>query len=156
MTARRGGTGASRRAPLLALLVLLLLVAVGAASCGGSSSADAGPLLGVWQRVEAGTPNPDFTLTITARGDDVELTLANRVNGMSQAVTGKVKDGAAFCTLPNAEGDSLATPLPGVPTESDLKLTLDEGGLLVVDLVLPSGVLEPIWLYWHADGASSE
>ena len=33
------------------------------------------------------------------------------------------------------------------PPESELQLSLDENGQLVVDLVLADGTLEPVWIY---------
>jgi len=149
-----GDAGGRRRPLALTLLVLLLVAAAGMTGCGGSSSGDATPFLGTWQRVEAGAPNPDFTLTIAARGDGVELTFANHSSGRSESVAGTVADGSIACTLPNADGDPSASPPANVPSESDLQLSLDEDGRLVVDLVLPSSVLEPIWQYQRADAAS--
>ncbi|MCX6364227.1 MAG: hypothetical protein NTW58_08700 [Actinobacteria bacterium] len=154
MSAPRAHAGGSRRARALAILVLLLVAAAGTTGCRGSSSAAVGPFLGTWQRVEAGAPNPEFTLTIAAQGDGVELTFANLGNGMSESVAGTVADGSIACTLPNADGDSSASPLANVPTESDLRLSPGEDGRLVVDLVLPGGALEPIWTYQRADEAS--
>ena len=118
MSVRRGEACGSRRAPALAALVLLLVAAAGVAGCGGSSPADPGPFLGLWQRVEAGTPNPDLTLTIAAQGDGASLAFSNRSNGMSETAAGTVEDGR-----------------------------------LVVHLVLPGGMLEPIWTYRRVDEA---
>ena len=72
---RRGQAGGICRA--LAVAFMLLVAAAGVAGCGGSSSADLGFYTGTWQRIEAGAPDPDFTLTITARGDGAALTFAN-------------------------------------------------------------------------------
>jgi len=135
-------------------VAFLALAAMGAAGCGGSMPADLGAYVGVWQRVEAGTPDPDFTLTIVARGEEVQLTFANHSAGMSRMVAGTAEDGPLACTLPAGDGHVAASPGPDVPAESDLQLSLDENGQLVVDLVLPDGTLEPIWVYERADGVS--
>ena len=150
---RRGEAFGSRRRLALTALALLLVAAAGVAGCGGSGSADVGAFLGLWQRVEAGAPNPAFTLAITARGDGAELRFANRANGMSQTVAGTIEHGYVACTLSNADGDSSASPPASVPAESDLHLSLDESGRLIVELVLPGGTLEPIWTYQRVDEA---
>jgi hypothetical protein len=156
---RRGG----RRRPgiaLRAVLVLSLLAAGGAAAvaaagCGGSTAtADLAPFTGRWERLDGGAPNPDFTLDIVRDGDGARLTFTNRANGMSRTVTGTASDGGIACTLPNAYGEPPASPAPGVPAESDLTLSLDESGQLVIDLVLADGTLEPIWMYQSAGGVS--
>ena len=155
---RRVSAGHARRARrgLRVLAVALVaLAAAGAASCGGLASADLGACTGTWQRVEAGAPDPDFTLTIVAQGDGASLTFANRSNGTSQTVAGTVEDGYLACTLPNAGGETAATAAPGVPAESKLQLSLDDNGQLVVDLVLADGTLEPIWIYERAAAAGS-
>lgn len=150
----------TRHALAVAVLSLALLAAVGAAAfagagCGGSTrTADPAPFVGRWERVEAGAPSPDFTLAIERDGDGVQLTFANHTNGMSQTIAGAEQAGGIACTLPNADGDLSASPPPGVPTESDLMLGLDDDGQLVVDLVLADGTLEPIWIYQRVDGVS--
>jgi hypothetical protein len=135
----------NRRRPL-ALLAFVVLAAATAAGCGASPSTDIGPYLGVWQRVEGGAPNPDFTLTITRRDDAADATFANLSNGMSETVAATAGDGFLACTLPTGDGD-LQPAQGGVPAESDLQLSLDDNGQLVADLVLADGTLEPIWLY---------
>ena len=131
---------------LLLLLAFLLLAAAGAAGCGGSSQADVGPYLGVWQRVEAGAPDPAFTLTIARQDDDASATFANLTNGESQTVTAAVEDGYLACSLPTGDTDVQPSPA-GVPLESELQLSLEGSGQLVVDLVLADDTLEPIWIY---------
>ena len=86
-----------------------------AAGCGGSPSADVGPYLGVWQRVEAGAPNPDFTLTIARRDDAVGATFANLTNGQSQTVAATVEDGYLACTLPTGDDPGSRRPRPASP-----------------------------------------
>jgi hypothetical protein len=144
---RRGQAEGPRRTRA-GFLLLLALVAVTAAvvACGGSSSTDVGPYLGVWQRVDGGAPSPDFTLTVASREGGVALTFANLANGQDQTVVATVEDGFLACSLPTGD-DPAPSPVPGVPTESDLQLSLDENGQLVVDLVLADGTLEPIWIY---------
>jgi hypothetical protein len=142
----------SRR--LLALLASALLVAAAVAGCGGSSQTDIGPYLGTWQRVEAGAPDPDFTLTIARHDDSPVVSFANHTSGMSKRVPATAADGYLACTLPTDE-----TGLPaqdGVPAESDLRLSLDENGQLVVDLVLGDGTLEPVWIYDRAADSPAE
>jgi hypothetical protein len=41
-----------------------------------------------------------------------------------------------------------------VPLESDLRLSLEENGQLVVDLVLADDTLEPIWIYERSSPAA--
>ena len=53
------------------------------------------------------------------------------------------------CTLPTGD-DRAAAPSPVAAAESDLQLSLDENGQLVVDLVLADGTLEPVWIYERA------
>ena len=60
-----------------------------------------------------------------------------------------MEDDHLSCTLPNGD-DPAPTPAPGVPTESDLQLSVDVNGQLVVDLVLADGTTEPIWIYERA------
>ena len=137
---------------LLPALAFVLLAAAGLAGCGGSSQTDIGPYLGTWQRVEAGAPDPDFTLTIARHDDAAVVTFANHTNGMSERVPAAAEDGYLACTLPTGD-----TPLPaqdGVPEESHLRLSLDENGQLVVDLVLGDGTLEPVWIYDRGTGPS--
>ena len=69
---------------------------------------------------------------------------------MSRTVAGTARDGYLACALPNGDGEATPSSAPGVPTESDLQLSLDENGQLVVDLVLADGTLEPIWIYERA------
>jgi hypothetical protein len=156
----RGEAGGSRRArygraPLRALvaLALLALAAASVVACGGSASADIAPYLGVWQRVDGGVPDPDFTLTVARQGDQAAATFANLANGQAKTVAATVEDGYLACTLPTGE-DPAASPVPGVPTESDLQLSLDENGQLVVDLVLADGTLEPVWIYDRAPASA--
>jgi hypothetical protein len=138
---------------LLLLLAFLLLAAAGAAGCGGSTQADVGPYLGVWQRVEGGAPNPAFTLTIARQDDDASVSFANLTNGESQTVTATVEDGYLACTLPT--GDTGVQPSPsGVPLESGLQLSLEDNGQLIVDLVLADDTLEPIWIYERSSSAA--
>ena len=141
------------RRRLLALLAFLVLAAAVAAGCGGSPATDVAPYLGVWQRVEAGAPNPDFTLTIARRDDAAGVTFANVSNGMSETVAATAEDGYLACTLPTGD-DPAPSPVPGVPAESDLQLSLDDNGQLVVDLVLADGTLEPVWIYERAAASS--
>jgi hypothetical protein len=137
------------RRRLLALLASVVLAAAVAAGCGGSPAADVAPYLGVWQRVEAGAPNPDFTLTIARRDDAAGVTFASVSSGRSETVAATAEDGYLACSLPT--GDDPAPSLaPGVPAASDLQLSLDDNGQLVVDLVLADGTLEPVWIYERA------
>ena len=159
MNARGGGGGLRarfERGPLgafVALALLALVAAVTLVACGGSSSPDTGPYLGVWQRVDGGVPDPDFTLTVADQSDGATVTFANLSNGQDQTVDATVEDGYLACTL--ATGDDPApSPAAGVPTESDLQLSVDENGQLVVDLVLADGTLEPIWIYERAPASS--
>ena len=82
------------------------------------------------------------------------MTFANLANGQAQTVAATVEDGYLACTLPTGD-DPAPSPAPGVPTESDLQLSLDENGQLVVDLVLADGTLEPVWIYDRAAGLRS-
>ena len=154
------GTGARRASGRVALaLALLVMAAAGAVACGGSSSSDVGPYLGVWQRVEAGAPNPDFTLTVTRRGDGAAATFANLSNGQNRTVAATAKDGYLACTLPNRDDPHAQpagpSPSSGVPLESDLQLSVDENGQLVVDLVLADGTTEPVWVYDRAPASAT-
>jgi hypothetical protein len=139
---------------LLALVIITVTAAVPAAGCGGSGSADIGQYLGAWQRVDGGEPDPDFTLTVTTQGDGAALTFANAANGQSQTVAATVEDDHLSCRLPNGD-DPAPTPVPGVPAESDLQLSVDVNGQLVVDLVLADGTTEPIWIYERAASSAS-
>lgn len=159
-----------RTAALAAALALALLAAGAAAAfaagCGGSArAADLTPFAGRWERVEAGAPNPDLTLAIELRGNDVRITFADRANGMSQTVAGKAHEGGIACSVPNAGAATgaaansasreSASPSPsGVPAGSDLLLSLDESGQLVVDSVLTDGTLEPVWIYQRSESGS--
>ncbi len=160
MNARGEGTGTRRASGRLVLtLALLLIAAAGAAACGGTSSSDIVSYLGVWQRVESGAPNPDFTLTVARRGDGASVTFANLSNGQRQTVAATAEDGYLACTLPNGDdpqGQSAAGPSPsGVPSESDLQLSVDENGQMVVDLVLADHTTEPVWIYDRASASAA-
>jgi hypothetical protein len=78
---------------------------------------------------------------------------------MSQTVAGKPGDGYLACTLANGDAAAAGTASPagasGVPAESDLRLSVDAGGRLVVDLVLSGGTLEPVWIYDRAPAPSA-
>jgi hypothetical protein len=157
---RSGGARHAGLAPgvrLLALLALFVITATAVAAtagCGGSGSADIAQYLGVWQRVGGGAPDPDFTLTVAAQGDGAAVTFANAANGQSQTVAAAVQDAYLSCTLPNGD-DPAPTPAAGVPAESDLQLSVDVNGQLVVDLVLADGTTEPIWVYERAAPSAS-
>jgi hypothetical protein len=146
------------RGRFLLVLALLLPAAAGAAACGGSSSSDIRPYLGVWQRVEGGAPNPDVTLTVARQDDGGTVTFAGLANGQDRTVVATAEDGYLACSLPTGDDPQLSgagqgSPSPGAslpPAESDLQLSPDENGRLVVDLVLPDGTLEPIWIYDRA------
>ena len=160
MSGRGEGTGTRPASGRLVLaLALLVIGAAGLAAC-GSSSSDSGPYLGVWQRVEAGAPNPDFTLTVARQGDGAAVTFADLTNGQSRTVAATAEDGYLACTLPNGD-DPQTQPagpsrLSGVPSEADLQLSVDENGQLVVDLVLADGTTEPVWIYDRAPAATAE
>ncbi len=141
------------RRRLLALLAFVVLAAAVTAGCGGSPSTDVAPYLGVWQRVEAGAPNPDFTLTIARQDDAAGVTFANVSSGMSETVAATAEDGYLACSLPTGD-DPAPSPVAGVPAESDLQLSLDDNGQLVVDVVLADGTLEPVWIYERAAAPS--
>jgi hypothetical protein len=150
----RGRETAGRLA--LAVIPLALLALLSA--CGGSTAADVAPYLGSWLRVEAGEPNPAFTLTVAGRDGGADVTFSNQGIGMSQTVAATAEDGGLSCVLPTADDPvpGATSPAPsGVPTESDLHLSLDENGRLVVDLVLADGTLEPIWIYERAAGSTT-
>lgn len=169
---RRDECCAARRSPAIAAALSLVLLAAAAAAafaigCGGfTRTAGAAPFVGRWERVEAGAPNPDFTLSIEPSGDGATVTFANHTGGMSATGDGTVHDGFIACTVPTADAGTYATPgvspapiadptaPSGVPTLSKMQLSLDENGQLVVDLVLGDGTLEPIWIYQRVDGAS--
>jgi hypothetical protein len=169
MTWHGGRRGGCRGSAFLAAVGFALLTAVGAAAfaaagCGGSTStADLAPFVGRWDRVEAGTPNPAFTLDIRRAGDGVRLAFTNQTNGTSQTVAGTSEDGYVACTLATTD-DSFLLPAgpgqqsPGVitapPTSVNLQLSVDEGGQLIVDLLLSDGTLQPIWIYERTDGVS--
>ena len=84
-----------------------------AACCGGHASNDLGPFRGTWQRLEAGAPNPDFTLTIAAQGDRASGTFAEHTNGMSQTVAVTVEDGYVACALPTSDTEASPSATPG-------------------------------------------
>jgi hypothetical protein len=167
---RCGGRRGTCRGPAVsAVLGLTLMAAVAAAAfaaaaCGGSTrTADLASFVGRWERVEAGAPNPDFTLDIELAGDGVRLIFASQTNGMNQAVAGTSEDGYVACTLATTDDPFLLPAGPGQqspgvatapPTSANLQLSLDEDGQLVVDLVLADGTLQPIWIYERADGVS--
>lgn len=140
-----GGPGALERGPrppaLVLLLVLVFVAAVGLAACGDSPSVDVGPYLGVWHRVDGGVPDPAVTLTIAGLEDGYTVTLADPGSGRRETVPATAGDGYLACTL--------AAP------ESDVQLSLDESGQLVVDRVLADGTLEPVWIYDRASSAPS-
>jgi hypothetical protein len=138
-------------AALVALALVLLAAAV--VACGVSSSPDVGPYLGIWQRVDGGVPDPDFTLNVSRQGDGAAVTFANLSNGRSQTVVATAEDGYLACTLPAGDDPQVQPAAPGsasVPTQSDLQLSVDENGQLVVDLVLADGTTEPLWVYDRA------
>jgi hypothetical protein len=114
-------------------LFAVVFAAAGAAACGGSSSVDVAPYLGVWQRVVGGVPDPAVTLTVARQDDGCTVTLADLVSGRSETVSATVGDGYLACTLP--------------APDHDVQLSLDDNGQLVVDRVLADGTLEPVWLY---------
>ena len=169
----RGEAGGRRRAlgapargrSFLAVALLTLIIAAAlAAGCGGSSSADHGIYLGVWQRVDGGEPNPDFTLTVAEQGNGASVTLANHANGLSQMVTATAQDGHLACTLTTRDEPSLqpsgpGSPSPGIvsqpPAVSNFLLSVDENGQLIVDLVLADGTTEPVWVYDRATAPAS-
>ena len=161
----RGEAAGFRRAGdrLLLALALLVIAAAGAAACGGASSSDIGPYLGVWQRVEGGTANPAFTLTVAKQGDGGSVTFANLTNGQSRTVAATAEDGYLACTLPTgddpqAQPSGAGSPAPGAqqaPSRSDLQLSVDENGQLVVDLILADGTTEPVWIYDRAPASAS-
>ena len=132
---RTGGRKALARGHrrLALALFAVVLAAAGAAACGGSSSVDITPYLGVWQRVEGGVPNPAVTLTVARQDDGCTVTLADPASGRRETVLATVGDGYLACTL--------SAP------DYDVELSLDDSGQLVVDRVLADGTLEPVWLY---------
>ncbi len=121
---------------------------------GGSAVSGLGAYVGTWHRVEAGTPNPDFTLSIALQVDGASLTFVNLTSGMDRTVLGTVEDGYIACVLANVDGESNASPPPGVPRKSDLRVSQGGNGQLVVDLELPDGTLEPVWVHERADGVT--
>jgi hypothetical protein len=148
----------SRRLLALGALVVLAVVAAG---CGDSPQA-LDPYLGAWQRVEGGEPNPFFTLTVTASGSGAEVTLVNDTNGVSGTSAGVVHDGFISFWIADADVGPLTSPLPrpsapptvtATPPPSEYRLSLDEGGQLVIDLVLADGTLEPVWVYDRASAS---
>jgi hypothetical protein len=85
---------------------------------------------------------------------------------MSETVAAAREDGYLACSLPTGDTGLQGTdgggaspgalaaaspgespPVSGPPSEVDLRLSLDQNGQLVVDLVLADGTLEPIWIY---------
>jgi hypothetical protein len=167
---RRGGRHGSRCGPVLsavfgfALLAAVVAAAFTAVGCGSSArTADLAPYLGRWERVEAGAPDSGFTLDVERAGAGVRLTFTDRTNSISQTVAGTGEDDHVACTLATT-GDSLLLPAgaeapsPGMatapPASVSLQLSIDEGGQLIVDLVLADGTLQPIWIYQSADGVN--
>jgi len=136
----------------------LLAVVLAATSCGGSTTGEVTRYLGTWLRVEAGEPNPAFTLVIAGTEHGADITLSNQSSGMRETVAATLEDGSLACVLPseNDPPSAATSPAPagtvGAPAASDLRLSLGENGQLVVDLVLPDGTLEPIWIYERASG----
>jgi hypothetical protein len=159
------GEGRGRRCASVRLVLglALFVIAAGFAAC-GSSSSDVGPYLGVWQRVEAGAPDPDFTLTVARQGDGAAVTFANLTNGQSRTAAATVEDGYLACSSsarddPMLQPTGPGSPSPGVisspPAVSDFQLSVDENGQLVVDLVLADGTTEPVWLYDRAPASAT-
>jgi hypothetical protein len=155
---RPGDAAGSRCARFLLGVLLLVLSAAGVAACGGSASSDVGPYLGVWQRVEGGTPNPDFTLTVARQSDGALVTFADLANGQDRTGVATPEDGYLALRLPAGDG---ARPVPsvspsaGAPLESDLQLSVDENGQLIVDLVLADGTTEPVGIYERMPSVAS-
>jgi hypothetical protein len=165
VSGRTEGRGRRRASGRLVLaLALFVIAAAGVAACGGSSSSDVGPYLGVWERVEAGAPNPDFTLTVARQGDGAAVTFANLSNGQSRTVAATAEDGYLACSLRNGDDPQTppagSSPSPGVvsspPALSNFQLGVDENGQLIVDLVLADGTTEPVWIYDRAPSATAE
>jgi hypothetical protein len=140
----------SRLAGSASAVFAALVFAALLTGCGGSSAADVAAYAGTWQRVDAGEPNPDFTLTIAAAAEGADVTFANLANGMSETVPAAVEDDSLACVLPVADAPAPGATPAGLPSRSDLRLGLDDTGQLVVDVVLPDGTLEPIWIYERA------
>jgi len=156
------GTGVGRPPVVaIAIVALVLFAAAGAAGCGGSR-ADLGAYVGAWQRVEVGVPNPDFTVTVAVQGDGTAITFADRANSVTTTVAGTAEDGSLACVLPSGDhslGEAVppGSPSPGVaPGPSDLRLSIDEDGQLVVDVVLSDGTLEPVLIYDRTPAPSPE
>ena len=67
------------------------------------------------------------------------------------------------CSLPNGDSSRAqpavsGSPVPDVqqvPSASDLQLSVDENGQLIVDLVLADGTTEPVWVYDRATAPAS-
>ena len=154
----RGEVAGRRRARGRFVLVLALVVVAAAAvaACGGSPSSDIGPYLGAWQRVEGGAPDPDFTLTVVRQGDQGAVTFVSLSNGQDRTVVATVDDGYLACSLPAVDDPQVQSGAASPPpAESDLQLSVDENGQLVVDLVLADGTLEPIWIYDRAPASAA-
>ena len=110
----------------------------------------------MWQRIEAGAPNPGFTLTVVRQGDQGAVTFAGLSNGQDQTVLATVEAGYLACSLPAIDGPQVPSAVGSPPpVESDLQLSVDENGQLVVDLVLGDGTLEPIWIYDRAPASAA-
>ncbi len=149
----RGEAAGRRRARggFVLVLALVVVAAAAVAACGGSSSADIGPYLGVWQRIEGGAPNPDLALTVVRQEEEGAVTFADLADGQDQTVLATVEDGYLACTLPVIDDPQVQAGVASPsPVKSDLQLSVDENGQLVVDLVLADGTLEPIWIYDRA------
>ncbi len=149
--------GARRTVRVATAIPVILVLMVIVTGCGGSSAAEIAPFTGAWLRVDAGEPNPDLTLTISQVDGEAEVTFANHVNGMSETSAATVEDGVLACLVTTAGGLSLdVAPTPSATAAAaDLRLSLDEHGQLVVDVVLSDGTLEPISLYERAPGSDA-
>ena len=92
------------------------------------------------------------------QGDGAAVTFADLTNGQSRTVAASAEDGYLACSLPIGDDPQTppagSSPSPGVisspPAVSDLQLSVDENGQLVVDLVLADGTTEPVWIYDRA------
>ena len=108
--------------------------------------------------------NPAFTLTVARQGTGAAVTFTDLTNGQSRTVAATGEDGYLACTLPTGDDPQaqlagVGSPSPGAqpaPSESDLQLSVDENGQLVVDLVLADGTTEPVWIYDRAPAAPPE
>jgi hypothetical protein len=138
--ARRGRAPRSAlRAGLL--FALFVAAAVVASGCGGSAAAEVGAYSGAWQRVVGGEPEPSFTLLVEQTGEGAELIFADASGVRAQGVA-TLEDGCLVLQVPADNGI--------VDGASVLKLSLGDGGQLVVDRVLGDGTTEPVWVYDRA------